>query len=220
MWCANRCGNVVADMRIMVSTVRSVEAYHALCYEEGLVVHFVPMGWRTGCVWWECEFGRTYAIVLNDQYLWEERFVGCRSPVLDPSSITLHVIWPSFNISPDVEGTKLIGLRGISIVAKACLASSSMFVGGVTAFLWESILQDRKLSQLILKEYLDSKNSRTEYRSKSGTRSRHNRQTGHDLKYMYYGMSYTNAETRTDPVSDRCKLWLETALMTWKGLRL
>jgi hypothetical protein len=35
-------------------------------------------------------------------------------------------MWPSFNISPDFADTKLIGLRGISILARACLASSSM----------------------------------------------------------------------------------------------
>jgi hypothetical protein len=37
-----------------------------------------------------------------------------------------QVIWPSFRISPDLAGTKLIGRRGISIDARACLASSSI----------------------------------------------------------------------------------------------
>lgn len=69
MRCANRYSDVVANMRIVIRTIRGVKAYHALCHKEGLVVHFVPMGWRTDCVWWQCEFSRTYAVVLNDQYL-------------------------------------------------------------------------------------------------------------------------------------------------------
>jgi hypothetical protein len=69
MRCANRYSDVVANMRIVIRSVGCVEAYHALCYEEGLIVHLVPMSWRTGRVWWECEFGRTYAVVWNDQFL-------------------------------------------------------------------------------------------------------------------------------------------------------
>jgi hypothetical protein len=38
----------------------------------------------------------------------------------------LQVMCPSFSISPDFADTKLMGLRGISILARACLASSSI----------------------------------------------------------------------------------------------
>ena len=51
---------------------------------------------------------------------------GVGIPVLDPSSMILHVICPSLRISPDVAGTKLMGLLGIAMVARACLASSSI----------------------------------------------------------------------------------------------
>ena len=51
---------------------------------------------------------------------------GAVVPVLDPSSMILHVMCPSLRISPEVAGTKLMGRRGIFMVASACLASSSM----------------------------------------------------------------------------------------------
>jgi hypothetical protein len=38
----------------------------------------------------------------------------------------LQVIWPSLSISPDFAETKLMGRRGIFMLAIACLASSSM----------------------------------------------------------------------------------------------
>jgi hypothetical protein len=38
----------------------------------------------------------------------------------------LHVVWPSFSISPDFAGTKLMGLVGMAMLASACLASSSI----------------------------------------------------------------------------------------------
>jgi len=52
-----------------------------------------------------------------------------RLSVLDPSSMILQVIGPSFKTSPDVAETKLIGRLGIFIVASACRASSSMLIG-------------------------------------------------------------------------------------------
>jgi len=49
-----------------------------------------------------------------------------RLSVRDPSSITLQVIWPSLRISPCFAETKLMGRRGIFMLAIACRASSSM----------------------------------------------------------------------------------------------
>ncbi len=49
-----------------------------------------------------------------------------RLSVRDPSSMILQVIWPSLSISPDFAETKLMGRRGIFMLAIACLASSSM----------------------------------------------------------------------------------------------
>ena len=49
-----------------------------------------------------------------------------RLSVRDPSSMTLQVIWPSLSISPCFAETKLMGRRGIFMLAIACRASSSM----------------------------------------------------------------------------------------------
>lgn len=39
-----------------------------------------------------------------------------------------QVMWPSLRISPDLEDTKFMGRRGMSMFAMACRASSSMVV--------------------------------------------------------------------------------------------
>lgn len=54
----------------------------------------------------------------------------------------LQVMWPSFKISPDVAGTKLMGRRGMAMLARACLASSSMVeleLFGLTALFKEGL---------------------------------------------------------------------------------
>ena len=43
--------------------IRDVEADHSLGDVEGLVVHFVPMGWRTWCSRWEGELCYADAVV-------------------------------------------------------------------------------------------------------------------------------------------------------------
>jgi hypothetical protein len=53
VWRADGYCYVVADVRVVVGTVRGMEAHHALGYEEGLVVHLVPVRWGTGGIWRE-----------------------------------------------------------------------------------------------------------------------------------------------------------------------
>lgn len=69
-------------------------------------------------------------------------------PVRDPSSMIRHVICPSFRISPSFAGTKLMGRRGIFMLARAWRASSSIvtirvvsrFAGRVSEVLdWETV---------------------------------------------------------------------------------
>lgn len=43
--------------------VETVELHLALCDEESLIVHLVPVGWGPGCTWGEGEFCRADAVV-------------------------------------------------------------------------------------------------------------------------------------------------------------
>jgi hypothetical protein len=123
---ANGYRHIVAYMCIVVRAVWGVEAYHAFRDEEGLIVHFVPVGWRANCVRWERELCGPDAVVWHSSAPTQQGRIRSVLPVCDPSSMILQVMCPSFRISPDVEGTNVTGRRGIFIVASACLASSSM----------------------------------------------------------------------------------------------
>lgn len=129
MRCAYGHSHIVACFGVDDGVIRCVETHSALRYEESLVVHFVPMRRRSSCPCWNCEFCASDAVVLicelgNESGPREDDVL----PVRDPSSMILQVMWPSFKISPDFAGTKLMGLRGISILARACRASSSIVV--------------------------------------------------------------------------------------------
>ena len=62
-----------------------------------------------------------------------------RLSVRDPSSMTLQVIWPSLSISPCFAETKLMGRRGIFMLAIACRASSSMV--STKMGIWSSVVE-------------------------------------------------------------------------------
>jgi hypothetical protein len=85
--------HVVSSFGIYDGVVGGVEADCALGYEEGLVVHFVPVRGRARGTGWNGEFGAAYAVVL-----WrsvgnvDNRLKRGEVPVLDPSSIILQVM--------------------------------------------------------------------------------------------------------------------------------
>jgi hypothetical protein len=129
VWCADRHCNVVADVCVMLGAVGGVEAYHALRHEESFVVHLVPVGWWAGGVWGQCELGIVRILYeMTRGKVWEGRTSAepMRLSVLEPSSMILQVMWPSLRISPDFAETKLMGRRGIFMLAIACRASSSI----------------------------------------------------------------------------------------------
>lgn len=63
MWRANGHCYVVTNGGVNVRIVWRVEAYCSLRYQEGFVVHFVPVCWRSGSPGWNCEFGAADAVV-------------------------------------------------------------------------------------------------------------------------------------------------------------
>ena len=60
---ANADGNVVAGFGVDGFVVFDVEANGALGYEEGLVVHFMPVGWGAGGVRWDGEDGGRETVI-------------------------------------------------------------------------------------------------------------------------------------------------------------
>jgi hypothetical protein len=50
-------------MSIVVCTIWGMKSHDALRYEEGLVVHLVPVCWRASGIGWKREFGGAYAVV-------------------------------------------------------------------------------------------------------------------------------------------------------------
>lgn len=153
MRCADWHCYIVSCFCVDVRVVRGVETYGSLGDEEGFVVHFMPMGWGTGCLGGKREFGGAEAVVflrvfVRLGYGWEIDG-GYGIPVLEPSSIIRHVMGPSFRISPVWAGTWVRGLRGIFRVRRVWWVSGSMVsviwltecMGewvGVSTWWWES----------------------------------------------------------------------------------
>jgi hypothetical protein len=123
--------HVVAGVRVddflvfaRVRRVRDVEADGALRDVEGLVVHFVPVGWRAGRFGGERELDGSEAVVCGwflvksvliervDDFFFRVWLTMC-VPVREPSSRIRHVIWPRWIVSPAFAGTKLSGRSGI-----------------------------------------------------------------------------------------------------------
>lgn len=128
-----RDNHVVTGFGVQVRFSGNMEADCSLGDEEGFVVHFVPVGRRSLCVWRDDEFHAAEAHVWHTRSVWilPIHLGTCRLearkirmvlgiPVFDPSSITRNFIFPKERISPALAGTKLTGTLGTSIAVVLC----------------------------------------------------------------------------------------------------
>lgn len=120
MRCTNWHNHIVArlgvdDLLIFTSSVWvwNMEADYTLRDVESLVVHFVPVRWRSWCPRRQGEFCYSQAIVCDVSAVYIQRLWVELRPVREPSSMIRHVIGPSLKVSPALMGTKLIFSSGI-----------------------------------------------------------------------------------------------------------